>query len=228
MAAALSLLLGETAEQREEEVEVVRRVVSMMLSFLGDDDLIDRVAPLVVLLSGAAAAVVVPLAKPAALAARAVTRCMQMERRRGGRASEAREEAGKGQKRRFDLWFGFFFFLQNFDCSDLPEVDVDDVSAAATAEHAATLADHFRTTVECCARVTVSAECCARVTVGAVLPGHRRRPLSSSVVGAARAAFSAAAIASARCTPSGISAILACRARMALSSISGRGGQPGK
>ena len=69
--------------------------------------------------------------------------------------------------------------------------------------------------------------------VAALLPsalwaGHRSNPFNSRVVGEASAAFSAAAIASARCTPSGVSAILACRARMACSSISGRGGQPGR
>ena len=80
------------------------------------------------------------------------------------------------------------------------------VAAALDAEHAAAHTDDFAV---------------RRV-------GHRSSPLSSRVVGEARAAFSAAATASARCTPRGISAILACSARMALSSISGRGGQPGR
>ena len=69
MAALLSLLEeeGETAE-----VEVDRRV---SMSFFSDDGVRSDRGPLpLVLLS---VAVVVPLAKPAALAARAVTRCMQ-------------------------------------------------------------------------------------------------------------------------------------------------------
>ncbi len=66
--------------------------------------------------------------------------------------------------------------------------------------------------------------------LGVLIPraGHRNRPLSSMVGLLARAAASAAATASARLTPSGISPIFACNIRIALSSISGRGGQPGR
>ncbi len=57
---------------------------------------------------------------------------------------------------------------------------------------------------------------------------HRKRPLSSMVGVTASAAFSASRTASSRLTPSGISWILSCSFRIACSSISGRGGHPGR
>lgn len=64
-----------------------------------------------------------------------------------------------------------------------------------------------------------------------VLPAdvaHRSSPLNSMVGRDASAACSAAAIASARLAPSGISWIFSCSLRIAWRSISGRGGQPGR
>ena len=131
--AALSLVAEQEKEEEEEEVEVgvIDRRRSMATTSFGGGD------RKLLLFS---VAVVVPLAKPAALAALAVTRCMQKGR---GRESEGKERSkGRKELKRKSGAATFFrpLFLSFYKSvsSDLPEVDVDDVSccsssAAATA-----------------------------------------------------------------------------------------------
>src|SRR5690606_38158796 len=68
----------------------------------------------------------------------------------------------------------------------------------------------------------------ARVAASGGLVAHRSRPLIWEVGVASRAAASGARIAASRFTPSGSFWICWCSARIALSSISGRGGHPGR